>query len=76
MDHRKFEDMTQSLTWKVIIDKLIVDFEILNQFKMISFKMYPIYFLDRVELRVLAKEMTNYKVPSAEQWKLVEILEG
>ena len=59
MDHRKFEDMTQSLTWKVIINKIVVDFEILNQFKMISLKLSPIYFVDRVELRVLAKEKTN-----------------
>ena len=38
MDHRKFEDMTQSLTEKVIIDKLVVDFEILDLFKIIGLR--------------------------------------
>ena len=32
LDHRKFEDMNQSLSGKIVIDKLAVDFEIINTF--------------------------------------------
>ena len=39
---------------------------------MIGIKLSPIYYVDNVELRVLAKQMSNYEVPSAEQWKAVE----
>ena len=56
MDHSKFEDMTHSLTGKVIIDKIVVDFEILDSFKMISTKMSALYYVDHVEIRVLAKK--------------------
>ena len=55
MDHKKFEDMIQYLTGKVIIDKLEVDFEILDQFKMIGAKLSLISYVDHVDLRVLDK---------------------
>ena len=64
--------MTQSLTGNVIIDKLAMDFEIFNEFKMISVNMPPIYFVDHVELSVFDKEMNNYEVPFMEKWKIVE----
>ena len=63
LDHRIIEYLTQSLTWKAIIDKLVMDFEILDSFRMIGTKMPPISYVDHVELRVLAKEMTNLEVP-------------
>ena len=55
MDHNKFEYMIQYLIGKVIIHKLAVDFEIVDQFKMIGAKMPPISYVDHVELRVLDK---------------------
>ena len=55
VDHRKFEDMTQSLTRKVIIDKLVVDFEILDLFRMIGVKLTSISYVDHVDLRVFGK---------------------
>ena len=55
MDHRKIEDMTQPLTGKVIIDKLVVDFKILDSFIMIGGIMPPISYIDHVELRLLDK---------------------
>ena len=64
MDHKYFEDTTQFLRGKVITNKLAVDFEILDQFKKIGAKLSPISYVDHVELRVLAKEMTNHEVPS------------
>ena len=55
LDHRKFEDMTQSLTRKVIIDKLAMDFEIMDSSRMIGSKFSPISYVDHMELRLLAK---------------------
>ena len=34
LDHGKFEDMHQSLSWKTIIEKLSVEFEIIDAFKL------------------------------------------
>ena len=72
MHHKKFEDMTQSLTRKVIIEKLAIYFEILDQFIMRGSKLSPISYVDHVELRFLAKKMTNLEVPSGYQWKTIE----
>ena len=36
LDHMKFEDMTQSLLEKVIIDKLVVEIELVNMFRTIG----------------------------------------
>ena len=56
MEHGKFEDMTDSLTGKVIIDKIAGDFEILDSFKMIGTNLSVLSYVDHVELRVLAKK--------------------
>ena len=75
MDHKKIEYMTQSLTGKVIIDKLAVDFKILDQFKIIGSKLSPISYVDHVELIFLVKYMTNHEVPLGDQWKTIENFE-
>ena len=72
LDYKKFEDMTRSLSGKVIIDKLALEFEIVDSFRMIGANMPPISYVDHVELRVLAKEMENLEVPSGDQWKTIE----
>ena len=36
LDHRKFEYMAQSLSAKIIFDKLAVDFELVNMFRTIG----------------------------------------
>ena len=72
MDHKNFEDMTQSLTWKVIIEKLAIYFEILDQIGIIGAKLSLISYVDHIELRVLAKEITSLEVPSGDRWKTIE----
>ena len=72
LDHKKFEDMTQSLSQKIIIDKLEVDFELVNSFKEINAHLPPISYIDHVELRVLEKEMESLEFPSRDQWKTIE----
>ena len=64
--------MTQSLLGKVIVDKLAMDFEIVDSFRMIGAKLPPISYVDHVELRILAKEMTNLEVSFGYQWKTIE----
>ena len=75
LDHRNFEDMTESLSGKAVIDKLVVDFEIVYSFRMIGAKIPPISYVDHVELRVFANEMENLEVPSGDQWKTIEKFE-
>ena len=71
LDCRKFEDMTYSLSGKVLIDKIAMDFEILDQFRMIGDKLSPISYVDHVKLRVLPKGMENLEIPSRDQWKTI-----
>ena len=59
LDHNKFEGMNQSLMGKTIIDKLVVDFELVDSFRTTVAQLPPISYVDHVELRVLAKEMEN-----------------
>ena len=35
MDHSKFDDLEKGMTWKVIVDELTEDFEILQKFLII-----------------------------------------
>ena len=72
MDHKKFQDMAQGFIRKLIIEKLAVDFEILNQIRIIGAKLSPISYVDHVESRVFVKKMTSHEVPSGYQWKTIE----
>ena len=72
LDHNKFEDMNQSLSRKTVVDKLAVNFEIINTFRTFCSQLPPISYVDHVELRVLVKEMTNLELPSVDQWKTIE----
>ena len=64
--------MTQSLSGKIIIDKLAVDFEIINMFMAIFTQFPPISYVYHVELRVLVKEMKNMELPYLDQCKTIE----
>ena len=63
LNHKKFEDMTQSFPGKVIIDKIAMDFELINSFRTIGTQLPPISYVDHVELRVLVKEMEDMEIP-------------
>ena len=63
--------MNQSLSGKTVVDKLIVDFEIINTFITICSQLPPISYVDHVELRVLEKEITNLELPYLDQWKMI-----
>ena len=72
LDHRKVEDMQQSLSRKTIVEKLSEDFEIINAFRATCAQFPPISYTDHVELRVPAKEMASLEFPISDQWKTVE----
>ena len=72
LDHKNSEDMTQSFSGKVIIDKLVVDFELVHTFRTIGAQLPPISYVDHVQLRVLEKEMKSLELPSGDKWKNIE----
>ena len=55
-----------------MVDKLAVDFEIMNAFMRVCTQLPIISYVDHVELRVLTKEMANLELPSMDQWKMIE----
>ena len=63
--------MHQSLSRKTIIEKLSIDFEILDTFIVVCAQLLEISYLEHVELWVLAKEMASLEFPSVDQWKTV-----
>ena len=72
MDHSKFEDLFKGLTWKVIVQKLIEDFEILDRFLIVKKGVPVVSYESYVDLEVSIREMTEYNTPNVEQWKIVE----
>ena len=72
MDHSKFYDLEKGLIGKVIMDKLTEDFKILQKFLIIRGGFPKVSFESYIELEVSIREMMEYDIPSAEQWKAIE----
>ena len=72
MDHSKFEDLVKGLTWKVIVEKLTQDFEILDRFLIIKKGLPAVSYESVVDLEVSIREITKYYTPNVEQWKIME----
>ena len=66
MDHSKFEDLVKGLTWKVIVEKLAEDFEILDRFLIIKKALPAVSYESYVDLEVSIREMTEYNTPNIE----------
>ena len=64
--------MNQSLSGKIVVDKLAADFEIINTFRTVCSQLAPISYVGHGELRVLEKQITNLDLPSVDQWKTRE----
>ena len=54
------------------MDKLAMDFKIINTFITVCTQFLEISYVDRVELRVLAKEMASLELPTVDWWNTVE----
>ena len=72
MDHSKFDDLVKGLMGKVIVDKLIEDFEILHKFLIIRGGLPKVSYEAYMEMEVSIREMIEYDIPSAEQWRAIE----
>ena len=55
------------------MDKLTEDFEILQKFLIIRGKLPKVSYEAYMELEVSKREMFEYDIPSAEQWRAIEI---
>ena len=72
MDHSKFDDLVKGLTGKVIVDKLTKDFEILQKFLIVRGGLTTMSYETYMDLEVSIREMIEYDIPSAEQWRAME----
>ena len=63
--------MTQYLSGKNVIDKLAVDFELINTFSTVCTQLPPISYVDHVKLSVMEKEMANLELAFVDQWKKI-----
>jgi len=52
-----------------LVEHLITDFEIMNQFKIIKLGLPVMPYASFIDLEILIKEMTNYDIPFDFQWK-------
>jgi hypothetical protein len=69
MDHSKFEIPEENLKGENLVEYLIIDFEILNQFKTIKIRLTIMTYASCIDLEILIKDMMEYKIPSDLQWK-------
>ena len=63
MDHSKFEYLVKGLIGKVIVEKLIEDFEILDRFLIIKKGLPAVSCEYYVDLEVSIRERTEYDTP-------------
>ena len=56
--------MQQSLSGKIVVDKLAGDFEMLFDFKATCAELLDFSYVENVELEVLEKEMINLDFPA------------
>ena len=73
-DHSKFEDMHQTMSRRVVFDKLAGEFESLFDFKVMCAKLANFSYVDNMELRVLAYEMVVVDLPNPEHWRAVQTI--
>jgi hypothetical protein len=69
MDHFKFETLEENLKGDTLVEHLITDFEILNQFKAVKLGFPVMSYASCIDMEILIKEMTDYDIPSDLQWK-------
>jgi hypothetical protein len=69
MDHSKFKTLEEDLKGDTLVEHMITNFEILNQFKEVMFGFLFMSYASCIDLEILTKEMTDYDIPSYLQWK-------
>jgi hypothetical protein len=61
MDHSKFESLEEKLKGATLVEYLITDFEILNQFKTVNIELPIITYASCIDPEILIKEMMEWK---------------
>jgi hypothetical protein len=69
MDHSKFENLEENMKGATLVEHLITNFEILNQFKAVKLGLPIMSYACCIDLEILIKEMTEYDIPYDWQWK-------
>lgn len=69
MDHSKFETLEENLKGATLVEHLITDFEILNQFKEVKIGVPVMSYASYIDLEILIKGMIDYDISSDLQWK-------
>jgi hypothetical protein len=69
MDHSKFEILEENLKGENLVEYLITDFEILNQFKIVKIGLPYMMHASCIDLEITIKEMMDYDIPFDLQWK-------
>jgi hypothetical protein len=63
MDHSKFEIVEENLKGANLVEYLIKDFEILNQFKTVKIGLPYMRYASCIDLEIVIKEMMDYDIP-------------
>jgi hypothetical protein len=69
MDHSKFETLEENPKGATLVEHLITEFEVMNQFKTINLGLPVMSYASCIDLEILIKEMIDYYIPSDLQWK-------
>jgi hypothetical protein len=69
MDHSKLETLEENKKGAIVVEHMITDFEILNQFKAVKSGLLVMTYASCIDLDILIKEMIDYHIPSNLQWK-------
>ena len=69
MDHSKFETMEENLKGATLVEHLITNLEIMNQFKGVKLGLPVMSYASCIDLEILIKEMMDYDIPSNLKWK-------
>ena len=64
MDHSKFENLEENLKGATLVEHLITNFDILNQFKTMKIGLPVMKYASCINLEILIKEMKDYDIPS------------
>ena len=72
LDKSKFGDMQQSLSGKVVFDKLTSDLELLFDFKAACTEVPETSYPDTMELKAQAYDMTVATLPSPDLWRIIQ----
>jgi hypothetical protein len=69
MDHFKFNTLEKNMKGSTLVEHLITDIEILNQFKEVNLGLPVMSYVSCIDLDIMIKKMTDYDIPFDLQWK-------